>query len=198
MFTLSLTARDYKDSMKINFDEVPSVVAIIGSRKFPVRRLHQIEEFVNELKPQTLVVSGGAVGVDKTAEVAALKRWDEGRGDFPKPDIKLPDPKLPSPQRYYARNTVIVKRVLHGVGHEMGMIFAFLLVDNQTHGTDNALSTARALNIPYLIFRIDHRGTWLATWCSPAFALGARWQKILIGDEAPCLDCSRGNYMNLI
>lgn len=181
---------------KIDFEELPSVIGIIGSRKFPSSKLPYVTHFVNELKPNTLVVSGGAQGVDKTAEEAALKRWDEGRGDFPKPEILLPDPKRPSPQRFFERNTEIVKRVMRGQDLKMGMIFAFLLINNNTQGTDNALSTARRMSVPYIVFRITAQGEWLESLCSPVFALGDRWQHIFIPSEEPCLDCSKGNYDN--
>lgn len=49
-----------------------SKVAIVGSREF--KRLDLVVDFVNSLEPDTVVVSGGARGVDRTAEEAAEKR----------------------------------------------------------------------------------------------------------------------------
>jgi predicted Rossmann fold nucleotide-binding protein DprA/Smf involved in DNA uptake len=47
-------------------------VAIVGSREF--KRLDLVIAYVNALPPDTVVVSGGARGVDRTAEEAAEKR----------------------------------------------------------------------------------------------------------------------------
>ena len=44
-------------------------LAIVGSRGF--RNLELVRRFVRSLKPTTVVVSGGAVGVDSEAESAA-------------------------------------------------------------------------------------------------------------------------------
>ena len=44
-------------------------VAVIGSRKFP--DLELVSAFVRDLPPGTWVVSGGAPGVDTTAELSA-------------------------------------------------------------------------------------------------------------------------------
>lgn len=47
-------------------------IAIVGSREF--RKLHLVAEYVDTLPLDTVVVSGGAVGVDKEAERAARAR----------------------------------------------------------------------------------------------------------------------------
>jgi len=63
-------------------------VAVVGSRDFP--KLSWVREFVDELPDTTVVVSGGARGVDRAAEVAAAENdlrveslqpdWSAGRG----------------------------------------------------------------------------------------------------------------------
>lgn len=47
-------------------------VAIVGSRKFPVLRL--VRAFIADLPSDTIVISGGAPGVDVAAAVAAKDR----------------------------------------------------------------------------------------------------------------------------
>jgi hypothetical protein len=48
----------------------PLRVAIVGSREYP--DLNRVVEYVRNLPPGTTVISGGARGVDATAEGAAL------------------------------------------------------------------------------------------------------------------------------
>lgn len=62
-------------------------VAIVGSRKYPA--LERVRQYVAQLPPGTIVVSGAAAGVDATAEQAARERglqvesypadWSAGR-----------------------------------------------------------------------------------------------------------------------
>lgn len=47
-------------------------VAIVGSRDYP--DLEQVREYVRGLPPETIVVSGGAAGVDRTAELEAKEQ----------------------------------------------------------------------------------------------------------------------------
>lgn len=47
-------------------------IAIVGSREF--KDLQKVKDFVNQLPAGSIVVSGGAVGVDITAELAAKAR----------------------------------------------------------------------------------------------------------------------------
>lgn len=47
-------------------------VAVIGSRDFP--DMDRVREFVNSLEDGTVIVSGGARGVDRVAETAARAR----------------------------------------------------------------------------------------------------------------------------
>lgn len=47
-------------------------IAIVGSQTFPA--LHLVEQYVNGLPAGTIVVTGGAKGVDTTAEKAARAR----------------------------------------------------------------------------------------------------------------------------
>ena len=51
---------------------MPDGIAIVGSRHFP--RLDLVEAFVASLAPETVVISGGAQGVEDAAERAARAR----------------------------------------------------------------------------------------------------------------------------
>ena len=46
-------------------------VAIVGTRTYP--DLEQVREYVRKLSPEDIIVSGGAKGVDQTAEDEACK-----------------------------------------------------------------------------------------------------------------------------
>ena len=46
-------------------------VAIVGTRTYP--DLEQVRDFVRQLSPDDIVISGGAKGVDETAEDEARK-----------------------------------------------------------------------------------------------------------------------------
>ena len=54
----------------MDFDSFPTVVAVVGSREFP--HTNWVGEFVKKLKKNTIVVSGGARGVDTVAMETAL------------------------------------------------------------------------------------------------------------------------------
>lgn len=56
-------------------------LAVVGSRNFP--KLELVEQLIHALKPETEVLSGGARGVDLTAEKAARKRGLKLRVFYP-------------------------------------------------------------------------------------------------------------------
>lgn len=49
-------------------------VSIIGSHEWPSSQAHLIQEYVDQLPPDTVVVVGDAVGVDQVAHEAAKAR----------------------------------------------------------------------------------------------------------------------------
>src|SRR5687768_9743489 len=59
---------------KIDFETFPNVVAIVGSRSWTYQ--DWVNKFVKKLKPNTIVVSGGARGVDTFAREATIRRSD--------------------------------------------------------------------------------------------------------------------------
>jgi predicted Rossmann fold nucleotide-binding protein DprA/Smf involved in DNA uptake len=74
-------------------------VGIVGSRDYP--DLDRVRDYVNELPGDTVVVSGGARGVDLAAEQAAKERGLE---------VIVFRPSDPSnPESYLSRNRQIVE-----------------------------------------------------------------------------------------
>lgn len=115
-------------------------VAIVGSRAFP--ELERVREYVRALPKGTIVVSGGARGVDLAAELEAKRcglnvciyypRWDlHGKGAG------------------FARNRLIV--------HNCDRLVAFH--DGKSRGTLHTISVAVELGVPY---RVVVAGTRLA------------------------------------
>lgn len=51
---------------------VSKKIAIVGSRKF--RELSLVKDYIDSLPLDTIIVSGGALGVDQMAEASALAR----------------------------------------------------------------------------------------------------------------------------
>lgn len=100
-------------------------LAIIGSREYP--RLSLVREFVRHLKPTTIIVSGGARGVDAAAIGAAM--------EFDRPWICFPVPSWAwqlSRRAGFDRNSLIVS-------HADGLV-AFH--DGVSNGTLDALLKA--------------------------------------------------------
>lgn len=133
--------------------EFPQTVAIIGSRYF--FKLQYVTDLVNELNPGTTVVSGGAIGVDRTAEIAARKR-----SDLPEPVIFLPRPEIIRTKgivpAFFARNREIVDYTRE----RDGIVVAFCNVTaagEETSGTKNSLRYCEKDGqlVPYIVFRMQ-------------------------------------------
>lgn len=104
-------------------------VAIIGSRGYSP--LANVSEYVNGLPDDTVVVSGGAVGVDTTAEVAARKR-----GLIV--EVHLPE------YRKYGRSAPIIRN--DAIVRNADLVVAFWT--GNSPGTRNALDRAKRLGKP--------------------------------------------------
>lgn len=157
------------------FEELPSVLAIVGSRDFP--RLDKVVSFVQKLRPQTIVVSGGARGVDKTAEIAAKKNhlpikifpvekfeWELAFNSWIATDL---------------RNEIMARYVERGLGIDYnkktakGKIIAFWSIDPKTKkfttGTGNMLGHAQSLHIPYdVYYMIDNKIQYFSSKADPS------------------------------
>lgn len=111
-------------------------VAIVGSRKYP--NLALVRDFVRMLPPQVDIISGGARGVDQTAEAAA-REYGHGVTVF-----------AAEWDRYgkaagFIRNQEIVESA--------DFVVAFW--DGESRGTQHSIALARKTGTPHYIFQGD-------------------------------------------
>lgn len=111
-------------------------LAIVGSRGYP--RPDLVQQLVAGLKPTTVVVSGGARGVDNWAEQAARKRGLSV-------DIFPADWQQFGKSAGYIRNRAIIDSV--------DGVVAFW--DGQSRGTAHAIQLARKRGIWLRVYGID-------------------------------------------
>jgi predicted Rossmann fold nucleotide-binding protein DprA/Smf involved in DNA uptake len=137
--------------IEIDYETLPDTIGIIGSRSFARRPKTdqyfrtQVEKFVSKTRPETIVVSGGAIGMDTYAEQAADK--------FARLFVPiLPSKDLPIPQRFFERNIRLVEYVRR---HE-GMILAISDIA-AWNGTRHALTAAKERDVPYLNIKVSTR-----------------------------------------
>jgi hypothetical protein len=125
---------------------LPERVAIVGSREF--KDLDWVREYVLWLPAGTLVVTGGARGVDVTAERAA-----KARKDLPPPKVlhagwQRPDGTLDRAAGHKRNRRVVAA---------CDRLVAFW--DGQSPGTRDAFQLAEAAGKPYRILMVRMRGT---------------------------------------
>lgn len=107
-------------------------VAIVGSRDF--KNLEAVREWVNKLPPETVIVSGGARGVDRTAADAARQRGLAVM-EF------LADWNKHGKRAGFIRNQLIVENC--------DRVIAFW--DYQSRGTNDTIRKARAAGLAVLV-----------------------------------------------
>lgn len=119
-----------------------SIIGIVGGRRWG-DQAEQVQElvinFVNALQPDTIIVSGGADGVDTWAEEAALAR------KLPQPKIFKPDYQKHGRKAPFVRNTQIVRASTH--------IVAFW--DGKSTGTMDTIKKAREMGKQLTIINPD-------------------------------------------
>ena len=109
-------------------------IAIVGSRKGVPSQI--VIDYISTLPLDTIVVSGGAIGVDLTAENAASYRGL-------KTMIFLPNFTLyPGSRAYFKRNEQIAKVCDEMVAFHNGY----------SRGTKHAIACAKNLNKPVTVF----------------------------------------------
>lgn len=108
-------------------------IAIVGSRNF--KPLSKVTEYVHTLEQGTVVVSGGARGVDKTAEIAATAAGLTV-------EVFLPDWEKHGRRAGIFRNTKIIEFC--------DQLVAFW--DEESRGTQDSIRKARIAGKPVKIF----------------------------------------------
>lgn len=111
-------------------------VAIVGSRSWPYDQL--IKSEVNGLPPESIIVSGGAVGVDRTAELYGKLR------DL-KTIVYKPDWDTFGRSAGYRRNVTIIG--------DADRVIAFQ--HNKSKGTQHSIDLAVKKGIPVKLYRLD-------------------------------------------
>ena len=138
-----------------DFEALPQVVAIVGSREFT--RLPWVQAFVERLKPNTIVVSGGARGVDTTAEISTLKRKREKNDicfkPFPVEDFEW---ELLGKGVGHLRNELLVR----WVKFFNGTVIIFAVLDSQGKlqgGSKNVKEWCEKLSVDNVVFSITEQ-----------------------------------------
>ena len=105
---------------------------IVGSRKRDCKS--EVIKFINSLNTDDTVISGGAIGVDTWAELAAKERGL--RTIIFRPDIKECKKRYEFTRAYYARNLKIAEAC--------DILIAFVSPDRKG-GTENTIAQAKKL-----------------------------------------------------
>lgn len=139
-------------SSSLDFAQLPRVVAVVGSRRWPNEKAHWIRTFIYSLNTPTVVVSGGALGVDTLAEQYARERKNAGifyKGFHVEPF----EWDLLGKGAGHARNEHIIRYLHRWSG--MCFIFAFQKdIDAKKGGSYNDIELCERLNVPYQTFLI--------------------------------------------
>jgi hypothetical protein len=123
-------------------------LCIVGSRNF--KNLELVRRFVRRLKPETIIVSGAARGVDQAAEEEALLTGH----DVESWPVTAEDWKRDGKAAGILRNR---EMILGYLDPEVGDgLVAFW--DGQSRGTRNAIKLARQAGLFIRVYRED--GTW--------------------------------------
>lgn len=117
----------------------PIIIAIVGSRKFP--DLELVRKYVEHLYTENLgqknyrVISGGALGVDITAELEA-KKW------------KIFDKRFPADWDKYGKSAGYIRN--HEMVKHAHEVVAFW--DGESNGTKNTMDLTKKEKKPLTVF----------------------------------------------
>lgn len=134
----------------MDFEALPTVVAIVGSRDWPKSKKHWIDKAVASLKPGTIVVSGGARGVDTWAEEATDKRKDLHFKPF---RVEAFEWTVLGKSVGFVRNEVLVS----WVRRYKGIVLIFALqkdIDAKEGGSYNVKTLCEGFGIPYKLYTV--------------------------------------------
>ena len=122
-----------------------NVVAVLGSRTY--KDLYKVVVYINKLPSNTIVVSGGAIGVDSVAEAATKKRKDLHFKLFAVDKFEW---KIFGKRAGIIRNRVLIQ-YLKETGGTVAL-FSSEEGKNLTKGSQNVLDLCNTHNIPYSLF----------------------------------------------
>lgn len=141
-------------------------IAVVGSREFP--DLPWVERFVNDVPGDTIIISGGARGVDTTAELAAKKRglkvW-----------VRRPDYERFGKGATFKRNLQIVE--------DADLVVVFW--DGKSRGTVNTMEHAKRLGKPMNVFQFAELRSTMLGWNGIATINGTQGRKVSIYPGVP-------------
>jgi hypothetical protein len=127
------------------FDDLPPFVGIVGSRKF--KNKEWVVEFVKRLKPETTVVSGGAIGVDSWAAETAREQGLRTKEFL----IDGWEWEVLGKRAGHIRNATMAA-YLKEVGATLIVFSQVDKNDTMTRGTHNMVIKASQLQIPMVIY----------------------------------------------
>jgi len=129
----------------IDFANLPQTIAIVGSRDFP--KLSWVFSFVKKLDTGTVIVSGGARGVDTAAEQAAEQYGMRFKGF----KVESFEWDIYGKREGVLRNGHIIKYVKE---HD-GIVVLFHCIDSKTgvmtKGTSDMVARCLRENIKYIL-----------------------------------------------
>lgn len=141
----------------IDFTKIPETVGIVGSRSFAdhpkgdMVLYKMVKRFMKQLNPKTIIVSGGARGIDSYAEDVAKNTFKM------KTMIYSPQPKSDSRRdvvtAIHERNTQIVRHL----DDARGVLVAFNDED-RCDGTQSTVKKAVERYVPVIEFTFNQRG----------------------------------------
>lgn len=114
-------------------------IAIVGSRDFGNLNLVKIiVKHIQEKYPDAIIISGGARGVDKTAEIAAIR-------------CRLETQIFPADWDTYGKKAGFLRNIM--ITKNCDILLAFW--DGQSKGTAHTINTALELKKKVYIYDID-------------------------------------------
>ncbi len=134
---------------KVDFSQLPQVIGVVGSRDYP--RLDWVDKAIERMNLDTIIVSGGARGVDLQAKQSAKKhklRYKEFA-------VESWEWNLLGKRVAYVRNINLVTYVIGFGGHIL--LFAIEQPNGKlTPGSQQDKEICQELNANHTI--INHRG----------------------------------------
>jgi len=136
----------------LDFSTLPRVVAVVGSREFP--KLHYVDNAISRMSLDTIIVSGGARGVDQAAKEAAKKyklRYKEYA-------VEGWEWTILGKRIGHVRNGVIVFYIKATKGH----VLVFALEENGqlTAGSTNVIEQCKMIECGYTVLNQEGKILW--------------------------------------